>query len=371
MIYADHAATTQLDREAFEAMLPFLLKEYGNASQPYSFSRTAKRALEQAREIIAQCIGALPEEIYFTSGGTESNNWALKGSLSYEERCEIITSQIEHHSVLNVCKAAEKLRFNTRYLPVDTFGTVSAAALDKNISDKTKLVSVMMANNEVGTIEPIQELCSITHRHGVVFHTDAVQAIGHVPVDVACLNVDMLSASAHKFNGPKGIGFLYIRKGTPLRPYADGGSQEHGLRAGTENVAAIVGMAAALKKSCDTMQQRIGHLKYLEQQLLCRLREAHIDFIRNGTNQLPGNISLSFREAEGEMLLHRLDFMGICVSLGSACNSGNMQMSHVLEAMKVPKEYAIGTIRVSFGHTNTVEDADIIADAIVRILKDQ
>ena len=371
LIYADHAATTKLDMDAFEAMKPFLLEEYGNASQPYAFARKPKKALAKARATIADCIGALPEEIYFTSGGTESDNWVIKGAAGLAEKRLTITSQIEHHAVLHACGALERFGCPVVYLPVHTDGTVTPEALEKAIvKQRPRLVSVMLVNNEIGTIEPIQELAAVAHAHAAQFHTDAVQAVGHIPIHVDALGVDMLSASAHKFNGPKGIGFLYVRKGTLLAPYADGGAQECGMRAGTENVASIVGMAAALKKNCDEMQHTTKKLHTMEGIFIDTLRQAHIDFIRNGAeHRVPGNINISIRGVSGEMLLHRLDLKGIFVSTGSACDSVNTQISHVIRSIGIPQEYAEGTIRVSFGRDNEVEDAAKVAEAIAAILR--
>lgn len=371
MIYADNAATTKLDIDAFESMKPFLLDEYGNASQPYSFAWKPKQALKEARAIIAQCINAEPEEIYFTSGGTESDNWAIKGTAFVNGKSRaIVTSQIEHHAILKACEAVEKLGYPVAYLPVDKEGVVTTEALRSVITSNAGLVSVMLANNEVGTIEPIKNLCAIAHRYGALFHTDAVQAVGHIGVDVKELGVDLLSASAHKFNGPKGIGFLYVKKGTPIAQYSNGGSQEFGLRAGTENVASIVGMAVALKKNCDAIEQNAKYLLQLEAILVDRLRKLGLDFIRNGAVQhIPGNISLSFRGADGEALLHRLDLMGICVSTGAACDTVNTQVSHVLKAMGIDEDYAKGTIRISLGKNNTIEEAEILSQKLIRIMK--
>lgn len=371
MIYADNAATTKLCEQAFAAMEPYLLEQYGNASQPYSFSRTAKKALQSARKTIADCIGASPEEIYFTSGGTESDNWAIKSSLFLNKgKNKVITSKIEHHAVLNSCRTIRELGVPVKYLYVDGKGTVTQKALTGTISDKTGLVSVMYGNNEIGTIEPVAELAEIAHAHGALFHTDAVQAVGHVPINVHEDGIDLLSSSAHKFNGPKGIGFLYIRKGVHIHPYADGGSQEKGLRAGTENIASIVGMAEALKRNTDRMKASARKLQVLEDTLLNNLRKSNLDFIRNGSeNHLPGNVSLSFHAADGEMLLHRLDLMGICISTGSACDSVNTQVSHVIQAIHIPEEYAEGTIRITFGSDNTEADALEIANAIIKVLK--
>lgn len=368
-IYADNAATTKLDLDAFEAMKPYLLEEYGNASQPYAFSRAAKKALREARITVAECIGALPEEIYFTSGGTESDNWAIKGALA-KKSDNIVTSPIEHHAVLHACAAVEWLGHKVTYVPVDSVGIVSPQLLQQAITNNTKIVSVMMANNEIGTIEPIAELAKVAHTFGSVFHTDAVQAIGHIPVDVKALDVDMLSASAHKFNGPKGIGFLYIKNGIEILPYIDGGAQESGMRAGTENVAFIVAMAVALKKNCAQMQKTEAQLSQIEKTFLSILTELEIPFIRNGaTNRIPGNISISIKNANGEMLLHRLDLKGICISTGSACDSIHTQVSHVIKAIAVPQEYAEGTVRISFGRDNTIEEAIKVARMIIEILK--
>ena len=369
IIYADNAATTRLDQDAFEAMRPFLCDNFGNASQQYSFSRVPKNALKIARETIASCINASPEEIFFTSGGTESDNWALKGILKTNESQTVITSQNEHHAILHTCASIEQVGNKVIYLPVDRDGIVDTNTLQEVMVNKVALVSVMYANNEIGSLEPIQELCNIAHRNGAKFHTDAVQAVGHVKIDVKEIGVDMMSASAHKFNGPKGIGFLYVKAGTALKPFADGGAQEYGMRAGTENVAGIVAMSVALKKACSHIDDRRKHLLKLEDVLLQGLKKYNIDFVRNGSsNRVPGNISLSFKNANGEMLLHRLDLMGIMVSTGSACDSTNTQMSHVLKAIKIPKEYGFGTIRISFNHENTEDDAKYIAESIGKIL---
>lgn len=369
-IYADNAATTQLDMDAFEAMKPYLLGEYGNASQPYSFARTAKKALKNSRETIARCIGAEPEEIFFTSGGTESNNWAIKGTaFSGSTKHSFITSVIEHHAILRPCADIESMGYPVSYLPVDCTGTVDVGTLSEYINSDTRLVSIMTANNEIGSIQDISALAAIAHSCGAIFHTDAVQAVGHIEIDVNLLGVDMLSASAHKFNGPKGIGFLYVRKGTPLMPYASGGGQEHHMRAGTENVASIVGMATALKKNVAAMKDTASHLALLENRLLVGLSNANIRFSRNGSEvHIPGNLSLSFPGYSGEALLHRLDLMGICVSTGSACNSAETQVSHVLKAIGLDEAEAKGTIRMSFGKDNVENDIDAIVDALRKIL---
>lgn len=375
-IYADNAATTKLDIDAFEAMKQYLLEDYGNASQPYFFSKRPKMALKQARKIIAECIGAEPNEIFFTSGGSESDNWAIKRfALFATDIRHIITSNIEHHAVLHSVESEKEYsNANVYYLEADNHGLISADQLKKILyrprtavaSCESTLVSVMLANNEIGTIQPIEELAVIANEYGARFHTDAVQAVGHIPVNVKKLGVSMLSASAHKFNGPKGIGFLYSNGGIPN--LIDGGAQEMGARAGTENVAAIVGMATALKKNCDEMEANIKKVKSLEYLLIDRLNATGLDYIRNGTNQLPGNISLSFANTEGEMLLHRLDLKKICISTGSACDSVNTQISHVIKAIGVPEKYAKGTIRISLGKDNNESDVNAIVDALVSVL---
>lgn len=369
-VYADNAATTKLDMNAFEAMKPYLLNEYGNASQPYSFSRTAKVAVKEARTTIAKCIGASPDEIYFTSGGTESDNWAIKGSAFADSaKRATVTSAIEHHAVLHACQAIERLTYPVAYMLPTHKGLITPEILENYITNSTRLVSVMFANNELGTIQPIRELCNIAHAHGALFHTDAVQAIGHVPIDVNDLGVDMLSASAHKFNGPKGIGFLYIRKGTSIVPYADGGSQENGYRAGTENVAAIVGMSVALQNNCANIVDNAAYIKSLESLLLDELNETQISFKRNGSNNtLPGLLSMSFDGADGEAILHRMDLMGISISTGSACNSVNTEISHVLDAIRLDERLAKGTIRISLGKNNTKEDVRSIVTAMSKML---
>lgn len=367
MIYADNAATTKLAPEVFEEMKEYLLESYGNPSQPYNFSRKVKRAIQEARNTIADCIGADFEEILFTSCGTESDNWAVNSGMGGHG--SIITSSIEHHAILESCKAAEKSGRTVKFMPVDGLGLIDLSWLKDNISDTDSLVSVMYANNEIGTIQPIDEIASIAHRYGCLFHTDAVQAVGHITINVHKSKIDLLSASAHKFNGPKGVGFLYAKRGLSIDPYINGGGQEFGMRAGTENVASIVGMAKALDTNCKEMEHNKKHLLSLEKELLKGLRQAGIDFMRNGSDHhIPGNVSLSFNGIDGEMLLHRLDLMGICVSTGSACDSQRTQLSHVLRAIDIPEEYAFGTIRISLGKYNTFEDVITIVKAIKKIL---
>lgn len=370
-IYADNAATTQLDKAAFEAMKPWLLEEYGNASQPYAFARKPKKAIEEARGIIAKCINALPEEVFFTSGGTESDNWVIKSSaLSDLDRKTTITSIFEHHAALRSCYSIEQLGYPVKYMHPTSEGQITPKILEHYITDCTRLVSVMFANNELGSIQPVKDLCALAHTYGALFHTDAVQAVGHVKIDVKDLGVDFLSASAHKFNGPKGIGFLYIRKGVNLQPYIDGGTQESNHRAGTENIASIVGMAIALKNNYDALETNQKHLFLLERQLMQKLDEAGINYKRNGgDNTLPGLLNLSFLNKDGETILHRMDLMGISISTGSACDSQNTKISHVLQAIKLDENWAHGTVRISFGKYNVEDDAKKIAAALIKILK--
>ena len=371
LIYADNAATTQLDVAAFEAMKPFLTNEYGNASQPYTFARKPKKALQDARETIASCIGAAPEEIFFTSGGTESDNWAIKGSaLLNAHKHATITSAFEHHAVLHPCKSLERSEYPVAYMLPSREGYITAEILKEYITNHTYLTSVMFANNEIGTVQPIKELCAIAHENGSFFHTDAVQAVGHIPVDVHDLDVDMLSASAHKFNGPKGVGFLYIRSGLKIMPYSDGGAQEFGLRAGTENVAGIVGMAAALKNNCDSLEENTRYIEKLASKLVGMLNNSGIKYAMNGgTTRLPGLLSLSFPGFDGEAILHRLDLSGICISTGSACNSATTEISHVLQAIRLEEGYAKGTIRISLGKANIEEDIEAIFKALMKIFQ--
>lgn len=363
-VYADNAATTKMDKVAFEAMTPYLFEEYGNASQLYAFARTPKKALREAKEVIASCIGASPNEIFFTSGGTESDNWAIKCvAMSDEGNHTIITSSFEHHAVLHSCAAMEKQGHRIIYLKPEKTGEISPDVLKKEITEDTKLVSVMYANNEIGSIQPIKDLTDIAHEKGALFHTDAVQAVGHIPIDVKELGIDYLSASAHKFNGMKGCGFMYMKSGRELPPYLDGGSQEHGYRAGTENIAGIVAMAAALKNNCDQISDNQKYIRSLENVLLSRLSATGISYVRNGGDKtLPGLVSLSFLNADGEAILHRMDLMGISISTGSACNSKDTEISYVLKAVGLDEKYARGTIRISLGKYNTYDDVEKIVD---------
>lgn len=370
MIYADHAATTFLSPAAYAAMQPWLREEYGNPSALYSLAREPRKAVASARQTIADCIGATPDEIFFTSGGTEADNWALTGVAFRQTgfKCDIISSCIEHHAILHTCDFLKHMGYGITLLPVDKQGVVAPKSLEKNIKDTTRLVSIMFANNEIGTVQPIRELAEIAHQHGCLFHTDAVQGVGHLPIDVRTLGIDMLSASAHKFNGPKGIGFLYIRGGLSIESFMHGGAQEKGKRAGTENVAGIVGMAEALRDHQEHMVEEIEYVKGLAETLLADLRKTDLDFLVNGSgNRVPGSLSISFRGIDGEALMHRLDFKGSEVSTGSACNSMNTILSHVLRAIAVPEEYAYGTIRVTLGMDNTLDQIRTLAKQIYDI----
>ena len=370
LIYADNAATTRLDEIAFEAMKPFLLGEFANVSQPYAFARVAKKALRESREIIANCIGAEPGEIFFTSGGTESDNWVIKGTALASSGKTFLASAFEHHAVLRSMEAIGRIGCPVKLIKPDNGGSVTAEILSRHLAGDIQLVSVMLANNELGTIQPVKELCSIAHEHGALFHTDAVQAIGHILVDAHDLGIDFLSASAHKFNGPKGIGFLYVRKGVKFASLMNGGAQENGLRAGTENIAGIVGMAKALEINCRDMERNMCHLAALETTILERLDSLGVSYILNGETslRLPGFLSLSFPGADGEALLHRLDLCGICVSTGAACDSHDTQISHVLKAIGLDEKYARGTIRITFSKDSTIEDAETVAKAIGKII---
>ena len=368
IIYLDHAATTPVLPEVTEAMLPYYKERYGNPSGIYQFAQHRKKEIENVRKILAESINAAPHEIYYTSGGTEADNWALKCSyfMGSPGKTHMITTKIEHHAVLNTCKELENRGTKVTYLNVDENGRISLKELEKAIDSGTVLVSVMFANNEVGTIEPIKEAGYLCKKHGVLFHTDAVQAYGHIPIDVEKMNIDMLSVSAHKFNGPKGIGFLYIREGIALPSYIHGGGQESGKRAGTENVAGIIGMGKAAEISQKRMEEDNRKLLHLREHLIHRfLRE--IPYCRiNGDrkNRLPGNCNVSFQFIDGGSLLILLDTAGICASAGSACSSGEGASSHVLSAMGIPEEIARGTIRFSIGAQNTLEEIDEAADYV-------
>lgn len=371
IIYLDNAATTQIDEDAYKAMIPWLTTFYGNASQKYFFGQKAHKAIETAREKIAKCINANPNEIYYTSGGTESDNWALKGiALKSNLNKNIVVSNIEHHAILNSCNFLKQLNYKVLYADVDSCGTINTNSLLKVLNDKTCLTSIMFANNEIGTIEPIKELCKEAHDKGSLFHTDAVQALGHVPIDVKDLNIDMLSASSHKFNGPKGVGFLYIKDGVDILPFNNGGAQEKNMRAGTENVASIVAMSVALENNIKGLNNNRKHILELENYLIGFLKDKNVDFIRNGSNNtLPGVISLSFKNQDGESIMHRLDLKKICISTGAACDSINTQVSHVLNAIHAPSDYIKGTIRISIGKNNTLDEIKRLSIELLKIVQ--
>lgn len=369
-VYADNAATTRLSNKAFESMLPYLQNEYGNASQLYSFARLPKKALKEARQVIANCIGAQPSEIFFTSCGTESDNWVINGAV--QQHLPIVTSSIEHHAILRPCESAKRCGCSVSLLPVTKEGIVLSSSVKEVVHSSCGLLSVMYANNEIGTIQPIKELATIAHENGWLMHTDAVQAIGHTRINVRELGVDMLSASAHKFNGPKGIGFLYIKEGVNWPALIKGGTQENGLRAGTENVASIVGMATALEENVISICENESHLAHLEEILISNLSRSGIAFYRNGAeNHIKGNVSLSFPNRSGESIMHRLDLKGICVSTGSACDSKETQISHVLKAIGLEEMLAKGTIRISLSKYNTEHDMMKIVQVLVGILKEE
>ena len=372
-VYADNAATTAVSPQVLEAMLPYYKEVYGNPSSLYSVGQKAKAALEEARETVAACLGAGAGEIYFTSCGTESDNWAIKGAahaMKKKGKDHIITSAFEHHAVLHTCQALEKEGFTVTYLPVHENGIVRPEELEAAITDRTGLVTIMYANNEIGTIQPIPEIGAICKKHGVWFHTDAVQAVGNVHIHVKEQNIDMLSLSGHKFHAPKGVGALYIRRGIAIPNLLDGGAQERGKRGGTENVAQIVGLAAGLKEACATIDQRVARLSPLRDKLMDGLLK--IDRCRvNGDREhrLPGNVSMCFQGVEGESLLLMLDLKGISASSGSACTSGSLDPSHVLLSIGLPHEVAHGSLRLSFGDYNTEEDIDYILEVLPPIIQ--
>lgn len=373
LIYLDNAATTRTAPEVVEAMLPFFTEYYGNASTVYSLGDKSKEAVTNARETIARVLGAKPEEIYFTAGGSEADNWALKATAeAYGEKGKhIITSKIEHHAILHTCQWLEKQGFEVTYLDVDENGLVAPEALEQAIRPDTILVSIMFANNEIGTIEPIAELGAVARKHGVLFHTDAVQAFGQVPIDVDAMNIDMLSSSGHKLNGPKGIGFLYIRKGVKIRSFVHGGAQERKRRAGTENVPGIVGFGKAVELAAATMEERCSRERELRDYMISRI-ESEIPYARiNGDreNRLPNNVNVCFRFVEGESMLIMLDMKGICASSGSACTSGSLDPSHVLLAIGLPHEIAHGSLRLTLGDDTTREQIDTTVDAIRDIVQ--
>jgi cysteine desulfurase len=372
-VYMDHSATTPPRQEVVDAMLPYYTEGWGNASSVHSPGRRARKAVEEAREVVAELIGASHDEIVFTSGGTESDNLAIRGvaAAAKEKGRHLITSAIEHHAVLNTCLDLEKVGWEVTVLPVDKYGLVDPAALKQSIRDDTVLVSVMAANNEVGTVEPIAALAAIASEASVPFHTDAVQAVGRVPLSVDELGVDLLSASAHKFYGPKGVGFLYVRSGTRLQRVQTGGHHEKGRRAGTENVPGIVGLAKALELACAEVCSEVERLRALRDRLQEGLMGSLDRVYLNGhpEKRLPHVLNVSFENAEGEAILMYLDAAGICASTGSACTSGDLEPSHVLTSMGVPPEIAHGSIRFSLGRVNTEDDVQYAIEQVPPVIE--
>lgn len=372
LIYLDHAATTAVHPDVLKKMLPYFTDRFGNPSSVYGFAANNKNKLTEARETIAGALGAKPEEIYFTAGGSESDNWALKCTAEAYgvHGGHIITTKIEHHAILHTCKYLQNRGYDVTYLDVDENGLVDLNTLEAAIRPDTFLISIMFANNEIGTIEPIKEIGEIAHRHGILFHTDAVQAFGQIPIHVDGMNIDMLSASGHKFNGPKGIGFLYIKKGLKLKSFIHGGQQERGRRAGTENVPGIVGIAKACEIAMAEMEERMKKETELRDYLIERILK-EIPYTRlNGHSKkrLPNNVNISFQFVEGESILIMLDMAGICASSGSACTSGSVDPSHVLLAIGLPHEIAHGSLRLTIGYENTKEEMDTVVDNLKRII---
>ena len=367
-VYADNAATTPVSQHVVDAMLPYFNECYGNPSSLYSLGRQAKKPLEEARATVAECLGALPQEIFFTSGGSEADNWAIKGiahEMAKKGKKHIISSKFEHHAVLHSLDALKKEGFEITLLDVYHDGLVRVEDVEKAIRPDTALVTIMYANNEIGTIQPIAEIGAVCKAHGVLFHTDAVQAVGNVEIDVKAQNIDLLSLSGHKFHGPKGTGALYCRKGIRLPNLIDGGAQERGKRAGTENVPGIVGLSVALKDACDTIEERRERLTKMRNRLIdgaSKIERSHLNGDRD--KRLPGNFNMCFEGIEGESLLLKLDFAGICGSSGSACTSGSLDPSHVLLAIGLPHEIAHGSLRISFSDQNTEEDVDYILEVL-------
>ena len=372
LIYLDNAATTKTAPEVVEAMLPYFTEYYGNPSSVYGFAAANKDVITRQREIIAEAIGAKGNEIYFTAGGSEADNWALKATAeAYAAKGRhIITTKIEHHAILHTADFLKKNGFDVTYLDVDENGTVKLDELKAAIRPDTILISVMFANNEIGTIQPIREIGEIAHEHGILFHTDAVQAFCQVPIDVDACHIDMLSASAHKLNGPKGIGFLYIRKGVKIRSFVDGGAQERKRRAGTENVPGIVGFGKAVERAAGSLKERTAIENELRDYLIGRI-EKEIPYCRlNGhrQNRLPNNVNFSFQFVEGESLLIKLDMNGICASSGSACTSGSLDPSHVLLAIGLPHEIAHGSLRMTLSEETTKEELDFVVEKLKTIV---
>lgn len=373
MIYLDNAATTRTAPEVVEAMLPYFTEYYGNAGSIYRLGSESRKAVTQAREAIASTLGAETNEIFFTAGGSESDNWAVKAV--YEAYCSkgkhIITSKIEHHAVLHTCEYLEKQGAEVTYLDVDADGIIDLEQLKRAIRPDTILISVMYANNEIGTIQPVREIGEIAAKHGILFHTDAVQAYGHLPINVADCHIDLLSASGHKFNGPKGTGFLYISSRARIRSLIHGGQQERGRRAGTENVPGIVGLAAAAKRAMGLMEERAAKERKLRDYLISRIEAKIPGTVLNGhrTERLPNNVNFSFEGMEGESMLIMLDMAGICASSGSACTSGSVDPSHVLLALGASRERARGSLRMTLSEENTEEEMDIVVEELAGIVE--
>jgi len=369
-IYMDNAATTATRPEVLEAMMPFFTQHYGNPSSIHAFGRDARRAMENARKQVAAALNCEPREVYFTGGGSESDNWAIRCALQNKQGKHIITSAIEHHAVLHTCEYMEKQGYEVTYLPVDEYGIVSVEDVKNAIRPDTALITIMAANNEIGTIQPIAEIGKIAKEAGILFHTDAVQAIGAIPVDVKEWNVDMLSLSGHKFHAPKGVGALYIRKGIRISNLIYGGAQERGLRAGTENLPSIVGLGKAIELAVAELPEYSKRLTALRDKLIDGILNNIPDVQLNGhrTQRLPGNVNVSVRYVEGEALLMRLDLAGIAASSGSACTSGSLDPSHVLLAIGLPHEIAHGSLRLSLGTDTTEEDVDYVIETLPNIV---
>jgi len=372
-IYMDHAATTYTKPEVLEDMIPYFTTHFGNPSSIYSLSRETKKAIDVARDKVAKAINATGNEIYFTGGGSEADNWAIKGIASAHKAKgnHIITTTIEHHAVLHTCEYLAKNGFEITYLPVDEYGLISIKDLENAITDKTILVSIMFANNEIGTIEPIKEIGALCRSKKILFHTDAVQAVGHIEVDVKELNIDLLSLAAHKFYGPKGVGALYVRKGIKIDNLVHGGGQERNRRAGTENVAGIVGLGKALELAVENMEENNKKLVYLRDKLMNGLLEIPHTRLNGprGEKRLPGNSNVCFRFIEGESILLMLDAMGIAGSSGSACTSGSLDPSHVLLSIGLPHEIAHGSLRLSLGDATTEEEVDYVLETVPKIIQ--
>jgi cysteine desulfurase len=371
-IYMDHAATTSVKPEVVDAMIPFFTKHFGNPSSLYGIARVSKKAIDTARMQTAKALGAEPDEIFFTSGGSESDNWAIKG-VAFANRKRgnhIITTQIEHHAVLHTCQFLKKEGFEVIYLPVDHYGLIDPVDLEKAITDKTILISIMYANNEIGTIEPIAELGAIAREHGIYFHTDAVQVIGNIPLDMNAQNIDLLSLSAHKFYGPKGVGALYIKKGVRIENLIHGGGQERKRRAGTENIAGIVGLGKAIEMATADIPGHNAKIRAMRDRLIRTVLDKIPNSRLNGhpEKRLPGNVNISFEFIEGESILLWLDDEGICASTGSACTSGALEPSHVLLATGLPVEISHGSLRLTLGDANSEADVDVVLEVLPKVV---